>query len=131
VALYLRSWFAFCGVLAVVLAVLVLLLGFQHAAVLSELTRNRLSVLAQTTGEAFAPMVGLGLPLSMLRNGDAIVARPGQTDPDIRAVHVVEPGAGCCSAASSRSLRSSTRVSVRRCGSPTASSGASRPRRIW
>jgi hypothetical protein len=87
----LRSWIAFSVVIALLQAVLGLLSVFQHNAVLSDLLRQRISVIAQTTAASFKPIIDLGLPISMIRNGDAIVARALQTDPEVRAVHAVNP----------------------------------------
>src|SRR3990170_2474140 len=87
----LRSWVAFSVVIAIVQAVLGLLSVLQHNAVLSELLRQRISVIAQTTAASFKPIIDLGLPISMIRNGDAIVARALETDPEVRAVHALNP----------------------------------------
>lgn len=87
----LRSWIAFSVVIALLQAVLGLLSVLQHNALLSDLLRQRISVLAQTTASSFKPMIDLGLPISMIRNGDAIVARGLETDPEVRAVHAFNP----------------------------------------
>ncbi len=84
-----RSWIAFCLILATLQLVLLGLLVMQHQAVLSGLVRNRLSVVAQTTGTAFKPMVDLGLPISMTRNGRSIAERALAMDARINAVHVL------------------------------------------
>jgi len=66
-----RSWLTLSVVIATVQAVLALLSILQHNAILSDLIRQRLSVVAQTTAASFQPIIRLGLPLSMMRNGDA------------------------------------------------------------
>ena len=86
-----RSWLALSLVIGIVQGVLALLSILQHDAILSDLVRQRLSVVAQTTAAAFQPIVDLGLPLSMVRGGDAIAARALATDSGIRAVHVFNP----------------------------------------
>ncbi len=86
-----RSCLAFSVVIAIVQGGLALLSVLQHNAILSDLIRQRISVVAQTTATAFQPIVDLGLPLSMMRNGNEIAARALRTDPEIRAVHVFNP----------------------------------------
>ncbi len=86
-----RSWVTFALVIAVVQGVQAILAVLQHDAILSDLARQRLSVVAQTTSASFRPIVDLGLPLSMMRNGNEVVARALQTDPQIEAVAVFNP----------------------------------------
>ncbi|MFC3326628.1 MFS transporter [Mesorhizobium cantuariense] len=87
----LRSWITFSVVIALLQAVVGLLSVLQHNAVLSDLLRQRISVIAQTTATSFKPIIDLGLPLSMIRNGDAIVARPLEIDDQVKAVHALNP----------------------------------------
>ena len=87
----LRSWIALTAVIAVVQGVLALLLILQHDAIYSDLLRQRVSVVAQTTATAFRPIIDLGLPISMIRGGDKIVARALDTDPEIRSVQAINP----------------------------------------
>lgn len=70
-----RSWLTFSVVMATVLAILASLSILQHNAILSDLTRGRIAVVAHTTAVAFRAITDLGLPLSAMRNGDEIVAR--------------------------------------------------------
>ncbi|SDD53049.1 MFS transporter [Ruegeria marina] len=86
-----RSWIVTTIVIGIAQAVLSLLLVLQHDALYSELLRQRVSVIAQTTAETFRPILDLGLPISMLRGGDAIVARGIDIDPNIVAVHAINP----------------------------------------
>ncbi|MDF1585806.1 MFS transporter [Marinimicrococcus flavescens] len=85
-----RSWLTFSFVIAVVQMVLAGLSVLQHDAIFSDLLRQRVSVIAQTTATAFKPLVDLGMPLSMMRNGDAVVARALDTDPEIEFVHAFD-----------------------------------------
>lgn len=87
----LRSWLTFSIVIAIVQAVLGLLAVLQHNAVFSDLLRQRISVIAQTTATSFKPIVDLGLPIAMIRSGNAIIARPLEMDTEIRAVHAMNP----------------------------------------
>ncbi|MCV2870296.1 MFS transporter [Defluviimonas sp. WL0002] len=86
-----RSWIVTTLVIGIALSVLSVLLVLQHNALYSELLRQRISVIAQTTAETFRPILDLGLPISMLRDGDKIVARGTKIDPEIVAVHAVNP----------------------------------------
>ena len=86
-----RSWLTFTAVIFIVLTGFTTLSLLQNAALLSGLTRQRVAVVAETVGSAFQPIVDLGLPLSMMRNGDEIVERLRGTDPRITAIHVFDP----------------------------------------
>lgn len=86
-----RSWLVAVLVVAIVQIVLATLLVLQHNAVYSDLLRQRIAVIAQTTAATFKPILDLGLPISMFRDGDEIVARNLQIDPEIVAVHAVNP----------------------------------------
>ena len=90
-SLLFRTWLIFALVIATVQGVLLTLSVLQHDTILSDLARQRLSVVAQTTAAAFKPIVDLGMPLSMMRNGNAVVARALKTDPQIRVVNVFNP----------------------------------------
>lgn len=87
----LRSWITFSAVIGLLQAVVGLLSVLQHNAVLSDLLRQRISVIAQTTATSFKPFIDLGLPLSMIRNGNAIVARAIEIDDQVKAVHAFNP----------------------------------------
>ncbi len=58
-----RSWITFTAIIATVLIVLALLSSLQHNALYSDLIRQRLSVVAQTTADSFKSVVNLGLPI--------------------------------------------------------------------
>lgn len=85
-----RSWLTVCALVATVLAILGALATLQYNTILSHLIQDRLAVLAQTSHASFASALSLGLPLSGVRNAQAILERARQTDPDILAVHVFE-----------------------------------------
>lgn len=86
-----RSWIVTTLVIGIAQCILALLLILQHDAIYSELLRQRVSVIAQTTAEAFRPILDLNLPISMLRGGDTIVGRGLAIDPNIIAVHAINP----------------------------------------
>lgn len=86
-----RSWIVTTLVIGIALAVLSVLLVLQHNALYSALLRQRIAVIAQTTAETFRPVLDLGLPITMLRDGDKIVARGIAIDPEIVAVHAINP----------------------------------------
>jgi len=86
-----RSWITFTAIIATVLIVLALLSSLQHNALYSDLIRQRLSVVAQTTADSFKSVVNLGLPISMVRNARQVLERGQQTDPRIIAIHAFNP----------------------------------------
>lgn len=75
---------------ATVLVVLATLTALQFSTILSHFIHERLSVLSQTSQASFRAAVGLGLPLSSVRNSLAILERARQTDSNIRAIHVFD-----------------------------------------
>lgn len=85
-----RSWITVVLLVAIVLAVLATLTTLQFDTILSHFIHGRLSVLTQTSQASFRAAVGLGLPLSAMRNAPAILERARQTDPNISAVHVFD-----------------------------------------
>ncbi len=86
-----RSWITFTAIIATVLIVLALLSSLQHNALYSDLIRQRLSVVAQTTADSFKSVVNLGLPISMVRNARQVLERGQQTDPRIIVIHAFNP----------------------------------------
>lgn len=86
-----RSWIALTAVIAIVLAALASLSVLQHDAVLSSLIRQRLAVTVEAAAAPFRSMVELGMPVSMVRNGRALLARARETDPAIVAIHLFNP----------------------------------------
>lgn len=86
-----RSWIVTTFVVGIAQCTLAFLLILQHDAIYSELLRQRIAVIAQTSAEAFRPILDLNLPISMLRDGDRIVGRGIAVDPNIIAVHAINP----------------------------------------
>lgn len=86
-----RSWIVTIFVVGIAQCTLSLLLILQHDAIYSELLRQRIAVIAQTTAEAFRPILDLNLPISMLRDGDKIVGRGIAIDSNIISVHAINP----------------------------------------
>src|SRR5688572_20436548 len=86
-----RTWLTFSTVIALLLALLGFLSVLQHDAIFSDLLRQRNSVIAQTTASSFKAITDLGLPLSMIRNGNEIVARALKIDHDITGVEALGP----------------------------------------
>ncbi len=86
-----RSWITFTAIIATVLIVLAALASLQHNALYSDLIRQRLSVVAQTTADSFRSVVNLGLPISMVRNAREVLVRAQRTDPRITAIHAFNP----------------------------------------
>jgi hypothetical protein len=89
-SLFWRSWVTVTALIATVLAVLAILSTIQFDAILSNFIQGRLSVLAQTAQAPFQSATDLGLPLSSVRNAQAILERARQTDFDISAVHLFD-----------------------------------------
>lgn len=86
-----RIWFALSAVVAIVLTILSILAVLQHDAILSNLIRQRLSVVVGSTAEPFNSVVELGLPVSMMRNATQLLLRAKETDPLIKAVYLINP----------------------------------------
>ena len=86
-----RSWITFTAIIATVLITLAVLSAFQHNALYSDLIRQRLSFVAQTSADSFQSVIKLGLPISTVRNASEILARAQQTDPQITAIHAFNP----------------------------------------
>ena len=89
-ALFWRIWTA---VILVNLAVLTLFVGLatlQFDSINSGLVGERLVVLAGRTAAPFQAAAKIGLPLSTVRNADALLERARQTDDAILAIHVFD-----------------------------------------
>jgi hypothetical protein len=89
-ALFWRIWTA---VILVNLAVLTLFVGLatlQFDSINSGLVGERLAVLAGRTAAPFQAAAKIGLPLSAVRNADALLERARQTDDAILAIHVFD-----------------------------------------
>ncbi|MFD2205544.1 MFS transporter [Kiloniella antarctica] len=72
----------------IVLSVLAILSVLQHNAVLSDLVRQRLSVVVQSVEVSFSTTPDLEKPLSEIPNANNILDRAKALDPDIETIHV-------------------------------------------
>lgn len=89
-ALFWRIWIAVTIVNFIVLSIFVALATLQFANIDSQLISERLLVLANRTAGPFKAAARIGLPLSTVRNGVALLERARQTDDAIRAIHVID-----------------------------------------
>ena len=85
-----RSWFAFVFLIGITLAALCYLAIVQHDIIYGRLVEQRLAVIAKTTGASFNSIVEIGLPLTMVRNGDDILARAQKLDPTATRIKVFD-----------------------------------------
>jgi len=90
VALFWRVWAAVMLVNFTVLSVFVALATLQFGSINSALVGERLGVLAERTVAPFEAAVRIGLPLSSVRNANALLERARQTDDSIVAIHVFD-----------------------------------------
>ena len=86
-----RNWLTFVAVLAIVLGTLGLLSVLQHDAILVRLLQQRLSVIAETTASSFRTVIRLGLPVSTMRNAEAVLTRNRQIDPAVSSIRIFNP----------------------------------------
>ena len=89
-ALFWRIWLAVTFVNLVVLSIFVGLATLQFGNINSDLVGERLAVLAERTAAPFNAAVKIGLPLSTVRNAEALLERARQTDTAILAIHVFD-----------------------------------------
>jgi hypothetical protein len=89
-ALFWRIWTAVMLVNLVVLTLFVGLATLQFDSINSSLVGERLAVLAGRTAAPFQATAKIGLPLSTMRNGNALLERARQTDDAILAIHVFD-----------------------------------------
>jgi len=87
-ALFWRIWAAVLLVKLAVLAIFVGLATLQFDEIHSELLGERLVVLGNRTAAPFEAAARIGLPLSSVRNDEALLEHIRQTDDAIRAIHV-------------------------------------------
>lgn len=83
-----RNWLSMTAILG--LAILRSLALLQHNSILAMLLKQRLSVVAQSTAGDFRPVATMGLPLSMLRNAQAVLREARANDANIRAIYITE-----------------------------------------
>src|SRR3546814_11426479 len=89
-ALCWRIWAAVTLVNLAVLTIFVGLATLQFGNINSDLVGERLVVLADLTAAPFEAAAKIGLPPSTVRNADALLERPRQTDGAILAIHVFD-----------------------------------------
>jgi hypothetical protein len=89
-ALFWRIWAAVTLVNFAILTIFVGLATLQFGSINSGLVGERLVVLAGRTAAPFEAAAKIGLPLSTVRNADALLERARQTDDAIRAIHVFD-----------------------------------------
>jgi len=89
-ALFWRIWGAVTLVNFAVVTIFVALATLQFGNVNSGLVGERLVVLADHTAAPFKAAARIGLPLSTVRNADALLERARQTDDAILAIHVFD-----------------------------------------
>jgi hypothetical protein len=89
-ALFWRIWFAVSFVNLLVLTIFVGLATIQFGNINSDLVGERLAVLAERTAAPFKAAAKIGLPLSTVRNAEALLERARQTDEAILAIHVFD-----------------------------------------
>jgi hypothetical protein len=89
-ALFWRIWAAVTLVNLAVLTIFVGLATLQFGSINSGLVGERLVVLAGRTAAPFEAAAKIGLPLSTVRNADALLERARQTDDAILAIHVFD-----------------------------------------
>jgi hypothetical protein len=89
-ALFWRIWAAVALVNLAVLTIFVGLATLQFGNINAGLVGERLVVLAGRTAAPFAAAAKIGLPLSTVRNADALLELARQTDDAIQAIHVFD-----------------------------------------
>lgn len=89
-ALFWRVWAAVTLVNFAVLTIFVGLAVLQFGNINSDLVGERLVVLAGRTAAPFEAAAKIGLPLSTVRNADALLERARQTDDAILAIHAFD-----------------------------------------
>jgi len=89
-ALFWRIWLAVTFVNLAVLTIFIGLATLQFGNINSDLVGERLAVLAERTAGPFKAAARIGLPLSSVRNAEALLERARQTDGAILAIHVFD-----------------------------------------
>jgi len=89
-ALFWRIWLAVTFVNLAVLTIFIGLATLQFGNINSDLVGERLMVLAERTVGPFKAAAKIGLPLSTVRNAEALLERARQTDSAILAIHVFD-----------------------------------------
>ena len=79
------------ALIVVVVAGLAALAHLKFTSFLSESTKERLEIVAATSSQDFGAAIDLGLALSEVANGEAILERARGHDPDIATITVFDP----------------------------------------
>lgn len=90
-AMFWRLWWAASATLAFAMLIFVSLSLLQFQNIQRTLLAERVAVLAMNTAEPFNSAAGIGLPLSSVRNAQALLERARQTDDAITSIHVLDP----------------------------------------
>ncbi|MCO6056586.1 MFS transporter [Pseudomonas sp. MOB-449] len=90
-SLIVRIWAALTGVIAITMSVFAVLAILQHDAIFSQLIRQRLAVTVEATARPFRSVVDLGLPVSTMRNKQALLERTQESDPAIQGIVLFNP----------------------------------------
>ena len=90
-AVFWRLWLIASATLAIVIAIYVGLTLLQFRTVQKTLLTERVAVLAKNIVEPFESALALGLPLSSVRNAEALLERARQTDDAIMSIQLVDP----------------------------------------
>ncbi|MGR3342793.1 MAG: hypothetical protein ACU0DI_06155 [Paracoccaceae bacterium] len=85
-----RMWLSAIGIILASAIVFVILATLQFSQIFSGLVGERLLVVASRTAAPFEAATRLGLPLSTVRNADALLAQARQTDTEIAAIYVYD-----------------------------------------
>lgn len=86
-----RLWWAASATLAFAMLIFVGLTLLQFQNIQRTLLAERVTVLAVNTAEPFNSASGIGLPLSSVRNAEALLERARQTDDAITSIHILDP----------------------------------------
>ncbi|MEH6452873.1 MAG: MFS transporter [Psychromonas sp.] len=86
--LLLRAWFGMSCLIVIILLLISTMTLLQHNALLSDLQQKKINVVVHSVATSFQTVVNLGLPLSMMRNGNDVLDRARALDPAIKKIHV-------------------------------------------
>ncbi|SDL89340.1 hypothetical protein [Aliiruegeria lutimaris] len=103
-ALIWRVLVAIIAVNLVTLTVFVGLATLQYNAILSGLIRDRLVVLIEKIRDPFEAVADIGVPLSTVRNANAILERARLSDDSILGIYLIDPQNNVVQVAADRTL---------------------------
>jgi len=90
-AVFWRLWAIASVTLAIAILIFVWLTLLQFRNVQRTLLTERVAVLAENTAKPFESAMSIGMPLSSVRNAEALLERARQTDDAITAILLVDP----------------------------------------